>query len=190
MEICEMVEIWSKIRGFPSYEVSSLGRVRSLDRKTFHAGWGRFRSIKGRLLKPRLHKQGYVKVVLCKDGEEFNKYIHRLVAETFLINPENKAEVNHKNGVKSDNKVTNLEWVSRNENIKHSVSTGLLKNPHGVGARNFKGLIEVYKDGVLIDTLAGKLELEKAGFHPNHVYACLRSERKSHKGCTFKRKDA
>lgn len=72
-----------------------------------------------RKLAPMLTKNGYNYVTLCKDNEKYNFYVHRLVAQAFLPNPDNKPVVNHKNEIKDDNRLENLEWATHSENIKH-----------------------------------------------------------------------
>jgi hypothetical protein len=98
---------WKRVRGFPMYEVSDDGRVRS-----------QYRTKKQ--LAPGLCSGRYPSVVLCADGRKVNKLVHRLVAEAFLPRARADQEVNHKNGVKTDNRVANLEWCSRSENEAHS----------------------------------------------------------------------
>jgi hypothetical protein len=79
----------------------------------------------GKGLKPLLVGGGYHQVILYHNGSKQNKYIHRLVAECFIPNPNNHPEVNHMNGIKTDNRVENLEWVTSGENKKHAFLLGL-----------------------------------------------------------------
>jgi len=75
---------------------------------------------------PQKATAGYYYVTLCKNGTRKNRFIHRLMAQAFIENPENKLEVNHKNGKKLDNRLCNLEWVTPSENIKHAIKLGLI----------------------------------------------------------------
>lgn len=117
--------VWRKIEGFEYYEVSDNGRVRSLPRIV--PCRGRFITKRGGLiLKPGLSGRGYEQVCLwlCNNVSK-QKYVHRLVAEAFLPNPNNKPEVNHIDGNKRNNELANLEWVTASENQQHSISMGL-----------------------------------------------------------------
>lgn len=78
-------------------------------------------------LNPSVNKEGYLYLNLSKDSILKTYKVHRLIAITFLPNPDNKPQINHKNGVKSDNSVGNLEWVTGSENLKHAYDTGLQK---------------------------------------------------------------
>lgn len=112
-----MVEEWKPVKGFEGcYEISNLGRVRSLPRPY----------CKGRVLKPKKMKIGYNSVNLSKNSVKTTLYIHRLVASHFIDNPDKKLEVNHKDGDKTNNNVDNLEWVSSSENTQHAYDTGLI----------------------------------------------------------------
>lgn len=100
-----MKEIWADIEGYGGkYQVSTWGRVRS------------FKTGDCRILKPYKNKKGYLKIGLMKDGIYHKHRVNRLVAQTFIPNWQHLPEVNHKDGDKSNNSVTNLEWVSGREN--------------------------------------------------------------------------
>lgn len=105
------MEIYKVISNYPNYEVSNLGNVRN--KKT------------GKVLKPGKDGDGYLHVVLCKEGKTKLFKVHRLVANAFLQNPNNKPQINHINGIKTDNRLENLEWVTCSDNIKHAFRTGL-----------------------------------------------------------------
>lgn len=101
------MEQWKIINDFSNYEISNEGKVRNITTKY--------------ILKGRESKSGYLQVSIKKDSDNKfkNQYIHRLVAIHFILNPENKREVNHKDGNKFNNKVDNLEWVTSSENQIH-----------------------------------------------------------------------
>lgn len=101
-----MTELWRDIQGFEGlYQVSDQGKVRGLKR--------------GHLLRPNRKRAGYMQVALSRDGICKFIDVHRLVALTFLPNPEKKPQVNHKNGRKDDNRLCNLEWTTNSENQRH-----------------------------------------------------------------------
>jgi hypothetical protein len=121
------VEIWRDIEGYEGvYQVSTLGKVKSVDRLVNMPNG--FKShIKDKIMKYGISKFGYCLIILQRDKICTNKTVHRLVMYAFLENPENKAEVNHKDGVKTNNHLSNLEVVTRSENILHSFAIGTRK---------------------------------------------------------------
>lgn len=102
------------------YQISTLGRVKSFKRYP-----------EGQIRRPGTSPKGYLKVVISINGERTTCPIHRLVAEAFIPNPENKHCVNHINGNKADNRVENLEWVTESENVQHAHDIGLKIEPQG-----------------------------------------------------------
>lgn len=100
---------------------------------------------KPRKMRNDIDKDGYFRIVLCKNKTRKKYFVHRLVAQTFILNPENKPEVNHKNGIKYDNRVQNLEWVTRKENEIHAYKNGLA-NSNGAKRHNSKAVIQLSKN--------------------------------------------
>jgi len=92
----------------------------------------------GKVRKVGVTRTGYQSVVLCKNGVMKNYRVHRLVAEAFIPNPDNKPHVNHINGDKTDNRVENLEWVTQSENMQHAYSSGLRNPMNGTKHTNSK----------------------------------------------------
>lgn len=108
------MEVFKNILWFEGkYQISNLWNVKSLDYRN---------TGKETILKNRKHKNWYFNISLSKNWKSKNYFIHRLVAEVFIENPENKRTVNHKNGIKIDNKLENLEWMTDKENINHSIN--------------------------------------------------------------------
>ena len=130
------MEVWKYIKGFEGYyEVSTLGRVKSVERFV-KSGNGAKRLIREKILKPMLDKDGYLRVNLKKQQKGKTVNIHRLVASSFIENPEKKPQVNHKNGIKNDNSLHNLEWVTLSENRQHAYDTGLQNGESRRGVKN------------------------------------------------------
>ena len=117
-------EVWEDIEGYEGkYQISDKGRVRSLDRYVRNK-YG-VRLAKGRMVAISYDTAGYPKVTLHKEGKRKTKLVHRLVMENFTNEPFNET-VNHKDGVKTNNDITNLEWCTYQENTLHAYSVGLM----------------------------------------------------------------
>lgn len=110
------------------YEVSNFGRVISLPKKWFRTGMVAPREKGETLYKIQKEKVGYFTVRLRREDKYKVHKIHRLIAIHFIANPEHKPCVNHKNGIKTDNRIENLEWCTYLENTTHALNTGLFKN--------------------------------------------------------------
>lgn len=162
-----MTERWKDIPGYEGfYQVSDLGRVR--------------RTKSGRVLKPHYNGHGYIQALLSKRGERKHKAVHRLVASAFIPNPEGKPQINHKNGVKSDNTVSNLEWCTASENLTHRHR--VLGLP---GCRSKK--VVCLETGVVYPS--AKAAAEAIGVNRTAVAQCCLGTQKTSKKLHFKFKE-
>lgn len=178
------VEEWRPVWGTDAYEVSSFGRVRSLER-VVRAG-NHFRTVRARILKTSI-ANGYA---VCSAHRHVT--VHRLVAESFVDGWAEGLQVNHKDGDRANNVPSNLEWVTASENNRHSFRVLGRVNP----ATGRKGGDHWSSKPVeSVDTMTGKVvayqsiqDVARDGFNPNIVSKCLRGRRgyRSHKGCTWR----
>lgn len=174
-----MKELWKDIEGYEGiYQVSNLGRVKGIKR---YDSIGHL--ISDRVLKARVNNRGYLLVDLYKNGIRHTKLIHRLVAQTYIPNPENKPRVNHIDEVTTSNQVSNLEWTTPIENINH-------------GTRNKRASKSRSKPIIAIDIATGEYNeygsgkecAIKLGLHQGTVNHILKGRRKQTCGYTFKYK--
>lgn len=122
-------EIWKDIVGYEGlYQVSNTGNIKSLSR-LIPSGNGGYRISSDKLIRTTIDKYGYEKTCIGNWKNRKNIFVHRIVCNAFIPNPENKQQVNHKNGIKTDNRVENLEWATLSENQKHAHDTKLKFSP-------------------------------------------------------------
>lgn len=166
-----------RIQGFENYYVSDKGDVFSLI--TYNNP-----SKKIKKLKQYKNWKGYLRIILYKDKTPYNLSVHRLVAEAFLPNPQRKPEVNHKNGIKTDNKIQNLEWATSQENNLHRFKVLKCKPSRPMlnrfGKDNPKSKkIQQLKEGRVIAEFYGAFEAEReTGIGSRNINACCRGKRK------------
>ena len=169
-----MQEIWKDIPNYEGlYQVSNLGRV-----KSNHNGRGH----KPKILT-NIPRNGYVSVLLCKNKSQKNVFVHRLVAECFVPNPENKPCVNHIDGNKSNPRSSNLEWCTQKENIAHAINTGLI-NPRkpkrayscskNHNEKCYKPIYQFDVDGNFIKKWNSCGDIcDYYGIKDSHIYDCI-----------------
>lgn len=175
-----MIENWKDVKGYEGlYQVSDQGRIKSLDRiVSNHQGSG---IRKGKTMSFTICK-GYYRVIFTREARHLHRFVQRVVAEAFIPNPENKKEVNHKNGIKTDNRVENLEWCTPSENVKHAYKSGLKKALKGA---------DNYRSRKVVDTVSGKIfdtatDAAKAfGIRQQTLSRQLRGDRKNNTTLKF-----
>lgn len=157
------MEIFKEIKGFENYEVSNYGNVRSLKRNI--------------VLRPSI-VNGYLHVGLYKDGKHYDKYIHRLVAEAFIPNPNNLQEVNHKDENKFNNHVDNLEWCTHEYNLNYGTAIERMTE------KLSKPIVAIDSEGNVVHEFLSAMEAGRNGFNFGHVSKCCRHipNHNTHKG--------
>ena len=179
-----MKEIWKDIKEYEGlYQVSNLGKIRTLDRYV-NCLYGQKRLLKGQIVKLFKNNSGYFIVSLYRENKFKNFLVHRLVAQAFIQNSENKSEVNHIDGNKENNCVDNLEWVTKSENELHASKTGLTERHKKIVAENNK---KIKSKKVLQYSLNGEFLKEycsvseaarENNFSTGAISNCCRKERK------------
>lgn len=168
------MEIWKEVSDNSNYLVSNTGRVRRVGSDKDH-------SVR--------NNKGYLVTDLYKNGSRSTVRVHRLVAEHFIPNPYNKPEVNHIDGNKKNNDMSNLEWVTKEENCRHAWDNNLARPSYGMLGKSNpnsgrKGIpFRIVETGEVFNTLQ-ECE-EKINGNNRHINDCLRGRQRTHRGFHF-----
>jgi hypothetical protein len=181
-----MKEVWKDVPGYEGmYQASNTGKIKSLTR-IVNSSYGSKMRITGKIKKLCQKPNGYVYVGLSKNGETRSYRVHRLIAMAFIENKSNLSDVNHKNGKKNDNRLSNLEWCSPSQNSIHAYEMNLRKSPNywegKFGAlHNLSKAVEMRsKEGIIIKTFASIREAERiTGIANQNITKCLKGKRAS-----------
>lgn len=172
------MEIWRDIKGYENlYQISSEGRVRSLDRYVKNKGKLNFR--KGKILTTS-NRNGYSSVSLSKDGVITTHSVHRLVALAFLDNPNDFSIINHRNEIKNDNRVENLEWCTHKYNMNYGTINKRRGESLGYGKNNLcsKPILQFTKNGELVRKWDCSMDIERElGFDNSNITKCCNGKK-------------
>ena len=184
-------EQWKTIDGYEDYEVSNYGRVKSLERID-NLG----RTIKEKILKQSTNNNGYQQVCLCKNGKRKMFQVHRLVANAFIPNPNNYAEINHKDECKTNNHVSNLEWCNRKYNCnygsfieKHSGENNpkTMFGKFGKEHPTSKKVIQLTLENEVVRNWNSMMDIKRElGYNQGNISSCCRGRYKSAHGYKWK----
>lgn len=176
------MEIWKDIKNYEGlYQVSNLGNIRSFPR----------RGTRGKILSPGFTKKGYLQVSLVKNGKGHPYRVHQLVGKNFIENPQKKEQINHKNGIKTDNRVENLEWCTNSENMEHSWNIGLRsknKSYHYGKDNVLSVIVDQYSlNNIFIKRWFCIKDIEREyGFDNRNLSSCCRGKRPTAYGYKWK----
>lgn len=183
------METWKDVKGYEGlYQVSDLGRIRSLG-QVCNAKNNSTSKKRERILVQEITAFGYCRVRLFDfEGKAKHYAVHRLVAQEFIGNTEG-FEINHKNEIKTDNRVENLEIVTKKENCNYGTRNERISKANTQNNIWAKGVIQKDKDGNVIAVYSSRLEAErKTGVHNRHICQCCAGERKTAKGYIWENK--
>ena len=163
--------IWRDIAGYPGYQISDTGEVKSLERTIIRSD-GQRKRVRERILRPRINNMGYKYVNLLCGGKATSKTVHKLVAIAFISNDNNKPCIDHVNGIRTDNRAENLRWCSYKENQNFPIAV----------KRREKNLVPVEQwalDGTLVNTFPSIATAEREmGVSHCNIVACCNNRRK------------
>lgn len=165
-------EIWADIDGYDGlYKVSNLGKIKSIGGKSNH---------NSEIIMKQQEILGYMSVTLTKDSVQKMHKVHRLVANDFIDNPDSKPQVNHIDGNKRNNAVSNLEWVTPSENAKHAFEIGLKKSQSGKDNKRSIVIERTDNNGIVLDEYCGIREAERiTGIPHGNISKCCRGKAQS-----------
>lgn len=159
------MEKWKDIEGYPNYQISSEGRVKSLSNN---------KTRKEKILKSIKINSGYLCINLCKEGKIKHYLIHRLVASAFINNPDNLLEINHIDEDKTNNRVENLEWCSRDYNTNFGTRN------EKIAERRTKRILQFTLDGEFIRKWDSAKDVEgELGFYDGYISSCCKRKYKT-----------
>jgi hypothetical protein len=178
------MEEWKDIQGYEGlYQVSSYGNVKRI---FYH------KNNSNTILRPAKDSDGYLRCMLCKNGIKKTHKVHRLVAESFIPRNEH-CEVNHKNGIRDDNRVENLEWATRLNNMRHSIQVlgkkGTLTGRFSKNHPRSKAVVQYSLNGGFVQEYCSAFDAHVAtGINHANINSCCLGKRATAGGCVWKYK--
>lgn len=188
----KMTEVWKDIKGYEGlYQVSNLGRVKSLPKEVRRVQNGSYIT-KERIMKTNIRVDGYTRVVVTGYNGKHRYYVHRLVAEAFIPNPNNKPYINHIDCNPANNRSSNLEWCTPQENTAYMIRLNRNKRTPQWLNNLHKSQEQFYKKAKGINILTGDVVVlnsinsaKNYGFSPSEIVLCCKGKRRSTKNYTW-----